>query len=133
MVQNQLSAGNLAKKWDRTGVVVECPGYDKYTIRLDGSGNVTNRNRKYLRSFTPDHAINPPSLQRPCMELPRRMEAAVPPSVEGTLSTEEAPPTAAQEDHVQEAPQVQTYADVAAAPLTLTQRKQHHNQPRETW
>ena len=46
MVQNQRSAGNLAKKWDRTGVVVECPGYDKYTIRMDGSGNMTDRNRQ---------------------------------------------------------------------------------------
>ena len=77
-VQNQRSAGNLAKKWDRTGVVVECPGYDKYTIRMDGSGNVMDRNRSYLRTFTPDHTINPPSLQRPCMELPRRMETTVP-------------------------------------------------------
>ena len=132
MVQNQRSAEYLAKKWDRTGVVVECPGYDKYTIRMDGSGNVTNRNRKYLRPFIPDHAISPPSLTRPCMELPRRMEAAAPAPVEGTLSTEEAQPPAAQEDHVPVAPQVQTYAEVAAAPLTQTQRKQLHNQSWET-
>ena len=61
MVQNQRSPGSLTKKSDRTGVVVECPWYDKYTIRMDGSGNVTDRNRKYLRAFTPDHKINPPS------------------------------------------------------------------------
>ena len=96
--------------------MVECPGYNKYTIRMDGSGNVTDRNRKYLRAFTPDHKINPPSPHRPCMEQPKILEAAVPSPVEGTLSTEEAPPTAAQEDHVPEAPQVLTYADVAAAP-----------------
>ena len=74
MVQNQRSPGNLAKKWDRTGVVVECPGYDKYTIKMDGSCNVTDRKRKYLRAITPDHNINPPSHHRPCMELPMRLE-----------------------------------------------------------
>ena len=122
-VQNQRSAGNLAKKWDRTGVVVDCPGYDKYTIRMDGSGNVTNRNRRYLRPFTPDYAVTPPSLTRPCMELPRRMEAAAPPTVEGTLPTEEAQPAADQEDHIPAGPQVRRYADVAAAPPTSIQTR----------
>ena len=103
MVQNQRSPGSLAKKWDRTGVVVECPGYDKYTIRMDGSGNVTDRNRKYLRAFTPDHNIKPPSLHRPCMEQPKRLEAAVPSPVEGTPSTEEAPVPATQDGHILEA------------------------------
>ena len=62
MVQNQRGVGKQAKKWDRTGIVVECPGYDKYSIRMDCSGNVTDRNRKYLRAFTTDHKINPSSL-----------------------------------------------------------------------
>ena len=29
MVQNQRSPGNLGKEWDRTGVVVGCPLYNK--------------------------------------------------------------------------------------------------------
>ena len=107
MVQNQRSPGNQAKKWDRTGIVVDCPGYDKYSIRMDGSGNMTDRNRKYLRAFVPDHQINPPSPHRPCMEQPERVEVETPPSGEGTLSSEEAPFTTPQESNTPEAPQIQ--------------------------
>ena len=53
------------------------------------------------------------------VEQPRMLEAAVSHPVEGTLSTEGASPTAAQEDHILEAPQVPTYADVAGAPPNL--------------
>ena len=91
--------------------VLECPGYDKYTIRTDGSGNVTDRNRKYLRAFTPDHNINPPSLYRPCTEQPKRLEAAVPSPVEGTPSTEEAPVPATQDGHTPEALQTPAQED----------------------
>ena len=53
IVQNQYGAGKIAKKWDRTGQVVEDLGYNKYRIRIDGSGRVSDRNRQYLRKFTP--------------------------------------------------------------------------------
>ena len=107
MVQNQRGVGKQAKKWDRTGIVVDCPGYDKYSIRMDGSGNVTDRNRKYLRAFAPDHQINPPSPHRPCMEQPDQTEVETPPSGEGTLSSGEVPFTTPQESNTPEAPQIQ--------------------------
>ena len=53
IVQNQYGAGKIAKKWDRTGQVVEDLGYNKYRIRIDGSGRISDRNRQYLRKFTP--------------------------------------------------------------------------------
>ena len=52
-IQNQRGAGKQAKRWDRTGIVTEDVGNDKYTIRVDGSGRVLSRNRRYLRSFKP--------------------------------------------------------------------------------
>ena len=52
-IQNQKGAGKQAKRWDRTGIVVEDSGHDKYAIRVDGSGRVLQRNRRYLRSFKP--------------------------------------------------------------------------------
>ena len=52
MLQNQHGAGKIAKKWDRTGLVLENLGYNKYRIKVDGSGRVTDRNRQYLRQFT---------------------------------------------------------------------------------
>lgn len=48
----QNGAGNFPKRWDRTGVVTEVLPYDKYSLRVDGSGRVTSRNRKSLRQFT---------------------------------------------------------------------------------
>lgn len=50
-IQNQ--TGTEHRKWDRTGVVVEVRQFDQYVIKVDGSGRVTLRNRKFLRSFIP--------------------------------------------------------------------------------
>ena len=51
MVQDQ--TGNHPLRWNRRGVVVSTEGYDQYKVRIDGSRNVTERNRKYLRVFQP--------------------------------------------------------------------------------
>ena len=52
-IQNQM--GNHPKRWDKTGVVIEVRQYHQYVIRMDGSGRVTIRNRKFLRKYTPVH------------------------------------------------------------------------------
>ena len=46
-IQNQ--HGNDAKRWSKTGVVVEVGKFDKYTVKVDGSGRLTVRNRRFLR------------------------------------------------------------------------------------
>ena len=51
LVQNQV--GNHPSKWDITGVVVEAGEHDQYIIRVDGSGRMTLRNRRFLRKITP--------------------------------------------------------------------------------
>ena len=48
-VQNQ--TGQHPTKWDKTGIVTEVRQNDQYTIKIDGSGRVTLRNRKFLRCF----------------------------------------------------------------------------------
>ena len=53
-IQNQI--GPNPTKWDKTGQVIEVRQFDQYVIRLDGSGRVTLRNRKFLRKFEP---VNP--------------------------------------------------------------------------
>ena len=53
IIQNQHGAGKISKKWDRTGLILEDMGYNKYRIKVDGSGRVTDRNRQFLRQFTP--------------------------------------------------------------------------------
>ena len=47
MIQNQV--GNYPKRWDKAGMVVEVKGYDQYMVKVDGTGRLTRRNRKYLR------------------------------------------------------------------------------------
>ena len=53
MLQNQHGAGKASKRWDRTGLVLDDLGHNKYRIKVDGSGRVTDRNRQFLRQFTP--------------------------------------------------------------------------------
>lgn len=50
-LQNQI--GPEPRKWDKTGLVVEVRQHDQYVIRMDGSGRVTLRNRRFLRRYVP--------------------------------------------------------------------------------
>ena len=50
-VQNQ--AGNFARKWHNTGTIMEVLPHNKYAIKIDGSGRVTYRNRRFLKMYTP--------------------------------------------------------------------------------
>lgn len=46
-IQNQ--HGNNPKRWCNTGTIVEVGEFDKYLVKVDGSGRLTVRNRRYLR------------------------------------------------------------------------------------
>ena len=50
-IQNQ--TGPHPTKWDKTGLVIEVRQFDQYVVRVDGSGRVTLRNRKFLRKYLP--------------------------------------------------------------------------------
>ena len=50
-IQNQ--TGPHPNKWDKTGSVVEVRQFDQYVVRVDGSGRMTLRNRKFLRKYVP--------------------------------------------------------------------------------
>ena len=50
-IQNQ--AGEKPKRWDNTGVVVKCKGFDQYLVKNDGSGRLTLRNRQFLKPIVP--------------------------------------------------------------------------------
>ena len=62
-LQNQV--GPNPRKWERTGTVMECKDHDQYTVKVDGTGRVTLRNRKFLRQLKqiPKHSSpSPPPL-----------------------------------------------------------------------
>ena len=50
-IQNQ--TGPHPTKWDKTGIIIEVRQFNQYVVRVDGSGRITLRNRKFLRQYTP--------------------------------------------------------------------------------
>ena len=50
-IQNQ--TGPHTKRLERSGTVMEDHGHSSYTLRVDGTGRVTRRNRQHLRRFQP--------------------------------------------------------------------------------
>ena len=53
VVQVQNQKGKDPLRWDRSGTVVESLGNQQYTVKMDGSGRVTLRNRRFLRKIEP--------------------------------------------------------------------------------
>ncbi len=66
-IQNQ--HGNSPTKWDKSGTVMESIGHDQYWVKVDGSGRLTLRNRRFLRVFTPatPTIAFPPDVTPPCV------------------------------------------------------------------
>ena len=53
IVQVQNQRGNNPNKWELSGTVVQFLDYDAYLIKLDGSGRISKRNRRFLRPILP--------------------------------------------------------------------------------
>ena len=47
-----LLTGDKNPRWSISGTVVQCLPFRKYKIKLDGSGRIVVRNRKFLRGYT---------------------------------------------------------------------------------
>ena len=89
-IQNQ--TGQHPNKWDRTGTVVEVKQHDQYQVKVDGSGRVTLRNRRFLRKFTP---ITPPEPPRSIdIDVGTRF-ASIPPPLRSIPSMLPSPPDVA--------------------------------------
>ena len=56
-VQNQ--RGNYPKRWERTGQIVDILPNRQYNIRMDGSGRITLRNRRFLKPTITQALPNP--------------------------------------------------------------------------
>ena len=88
-LQNQL--GNEPLKWDKTGVVVEVKQNDQYIVRVDGSGRVTMRNRRFLRKFylfePSKHTPVPPMPYTTKNVIQRETTATHPPNQKQPLAT----------------------------------------------
>ena len=54
-VQNQ--HGTKPKYWDRTGTIVEVLPHQQYKVKMDGSGDVSLRNRRFLKKIIPIQSV----------------------------------------------------------------------------
>ncbi|KAL8569022.1 hypothetical protein ACOMHN_048270 [Nucella lapillus] len=93
-LQNQ--TGPHPNKWDKTGIIVEVRQFDQYVVRMDGSGTVTLRNRKFLRKYVP---VIP---RAPLLMAPGPINAPTPIDVKGTH--QEPPPAAAPDAPLMDTP-----------------------------
>ena len=50
-IQNQ--HGAHPSKWDKSGKIIDVKPHNQYLVKVNGSGRVTVRNRRFLRTFTP--------------------------------------------------------------------------------
>ena len=100
-IQNQ--RGQHQTKWDKTGIVIEVRQFDQYVVRVDGSGRVTLRNRKFLRKFQPVVPREPITMlpgptvhvsfpQRPQLQIPTPQCAqANPPTPQPPVTRQQTP------------------------------------------
>ena len=49
MIQNQ--SGRFPKKWDKSGVVIDMKDNDQHVVKVNRSGRLTLRNRRFLRKY----------------------------------------------------------------------------------
>ena len=87
-VQNQ--SGNHPRRFERTGIIVEVLQHDQYQVRMDGSGRISLRNRKFLRKFTPTPRANPAIPASPA-SLPKPVHMPAKPTSPITPPTTPAP------------------------------------------
>ena len=66
-VQNQ--GTNHPRRWDLTGTVVEVAPHRQCYVRIDGSGRVTLRNRRFLRSLLPPAPASPAAHDQPTASM----------------------------------------------------------------
>ena len=122
LIQNQYGAGKAAKRWDKSGLVLEDLGYNKYRVKVDGSGRVTDRNRQFLKQFTPvtpgmpgptPNAVPQSSNQQPFNPVP---EPELPKPVVNTGPNTPIAPTPQFED-VTESPASPSYVTPPSSPV----------------
>ena len=49
MVQIQNQRGIDPKRWCKSGIIVEKLDFNQYLVKVDGSGRLTRRNRRFLK------------------------------------------------------------------------------------
>ena len=91
-IQNQV--GPFPKKWDKTGKIIEIRQFDQYVVKVDGSGRVTLRNRKFLRQYTPVQMQRPIKMIENDIQLPKTTTLPISPPLQTPVADPETEPEA---------------------------------------
>ena len=68
-IQNQ--TGRRASKWEKTGTILEVRDHNKYVVKVDGSGRLSLRNRRFLRKLFMDPSMFNNPIPKPMVPNPR--------------------------------------------------------------
>ncbi len=68
-LQNQ--SGPHPTKWDKSGIIVDTGQHNQYLVKVDGSGRLTKRNRRFLRKFISTSLSINPSIHKSVVSAPR--------------------------------------------------------------
>ena len=83
-VQNQ--RGHAPRKWDKIGSVVEVLNFDQYNIKIDGSGRITKRNRRFLRPVNDSSTESTFHPRQPTIAIPEETHPVADPSASSPAS-----------------------------------------------
>ena len=94
LIQNQDNSSGRGNKWDRQGRVIAAKSNDQYLVKVDGTGRLTLRNRRFLRKFqartdTVCDYIPPAAVKLPEHDV-RRNEVHVPQNIDSGISRSDA-------------------------------------------
>ena len=88
-----LSIGDLvviqdqqSKRWKKSGVIVETLPYRQYTIRMDGSGRTTLRNRRFLKKII---NVKPQIIPSPVVIMDPKADPFIPTTPQANQTTDE--------------------------------------------
>ena len=120
-VQNQ--RGHYSKRWDKTDKIVEKLPFRQYKIRMDGSGRITLRNRRFLKEIQPVCADKTVKYQRygrnaPLCEQPLLLLD----SYDNVVTTGESPQQAERNKHL---------TDQIEPPAAILRRSNRTRRPRK--
>lgn len=80
-IGDKVALQNKHKRWVNTGRVVEALPHRQYKVRMDGSGRITLRNRRFLRKVHPSIVLPRPTPLLPGPAIPQQGARQPPPGL----------------------------------------------------
>ena len=83
LIQNQ--TGKKPLRWDRSGQIIEILPFDQYKVKMDGSGRISLRNRRFLKPIKPYSDARTDTVTDQSLEIQEKPDTAVQETVDTPL------------------------------------------------